>query len=84
VEQNRLLIIILQESHTWINSGKIIFLLNHTIEFFLKKKLNVNPINTMIQKTSKNYKYNLINVTNILHKLVEALAALRLTLTLLA
>jgi hypothetical protein len=25
----------------------------------------------MIQKTSKNYKYNLINVTNILHKLVE-------------
>jgi len=84
MEQNRLLIITLQESHTWINFGKIIFLLKHTIEFFFNFFFNVNPINTMIQKTSKNYKYNLINVTNILHKLVEALATLRLTLALLA
>jgi len=29
VEQNRLLIITFQKSHTWINFGKIIFLLNH-------------------------------------------------------
>jgi hypothetical protein len=45
---------------------------------------NNNPINTMIQKTLKNCKYNLINVTNILHKLVEPLATLKLTLALLA
>jgi hypothetical protein len=37
VEQNRLLIITLQESHTWINSGKIIFLLNHTTILFSLK-----------------------------------------------
>jgi hypothetical protein len=37
----------------------------------------------MIQKTSKNCKYNSINVTNILHELVEALATSRLTLALL-
>jgi hypothetical protein len=30
VGQNRLLIITLQELHTWINFGKIIFLLNQT------------------------------------------------------
>ncbi len=34
MQQNRLLIIIPQESHTWINFSKIIFLLNHN-----KKKL---------------------------------------------
>jgi hypothetical protein len=49
-----------------------------------KKFENVNPINTMIQKTSKNCKCNLINVTNILHKLVEALVTLRLIFILLA
>jgi hypothetical protein len=38
----------------------------------------------MTQKTTKSYKYNLINVTNILHKLVETLTTSRLTLTLLA
>jgi hypothetical protein len=38
----------------------------------------------MLQKTLKNCKYNLIDVTNILHKLIEALVALRLTLALLA
>jgi len=37
VEQNRLLIIILQESHTWINFSIKIFLLNHTIEKLQKK-----------------------------------------------
>jgi hypothetical protein len=36
----------------------------------------------MIQKTSKNYKYNFINVTHILHKLFDALATSRLILTL--
>jgi hypothetical protein len=36
----------------------------------------------MIQKTSKNYKYNFINVTHILHKLVEASITSRLTLAL--
>jgi hypothetical protein len=45
---------------------------------------NNNPMNTMIQNTSKICKYNLINVTNILHKLVEALVASKLTFTLLA
>ncbi len=47
-----------------------------------KRFLNDNLINTKIQKTSKNYNYNLINVTNILHKSVEALTTSRLTLAL--
>ncbi len=48
-----------------------------------KNTLKKNPINIMIQKKSRNCKYNLINVTNILHKLIEALATSRLTLALL-
>ncbi len=39
MEQNRLLIITLQESHTWINFGKIIFLLNHTTYLYILKVL---------------------------------------------
>ncbi len=42
---------------------------NKKIEIFFE---NVNPINRMIQKASKNCKYNLIIIINILHKLVEA------------
>jgi hypothetical protein len=48
----------------------------------INQKKNDNPIQYNDAKKSKNYKYNFINVTNILHKLLETLATSRVTVAL--